>query len=78
MIINKICNHNVQLKFYQIFDYASIKDNEMINKIIKKIYNFALLLFERLHYKITTRINFIHVLSRKIWNKKCKKRIKEV
>ena len=44
----------------------------------EKIYNFALSSFERFHHKITTRMNFIHVSSQKIWDKKWKKEIKEV
>ena len=54
MTTNKIRNHDVHLKFHSIFDYANIESNEMINKIIKKTYNFILLSFERFHYKMTT------------------------
>ena len=74
---NKIRNYDIYLKFHWIFDYASIEDNEIIDKIIKKAHNFVLSSFERLHHKMTTQMNFIRVLSRKIWNKRWKKKTKE-
>ena len=37
----------------------------MINKVTERAHNFVLLSFERFHYKMTTRMNFIRVLLRK-------------
>ena len=49
----------------------------MIDKMTKKIHSFVLLSLKRLHHEMTTRMNFIRVLSRKIWNKKWKEKTKE-
>ena len=38
----------------------------MIDKMINKAHNFTLFSFERLYHEITTRMNFIRALSRKI------------
>ena len=76
--MNKIRNHDAYLKLYWIFNHADIEDNKMINKMIKKAHNFILLSFKRLHHKMTTRMNFIRALLRKIWNKKWKKETKKV
>ena len=78
MTMNKICNYNAQLKLHWIFDYADIKGNKIIDKITEKIYSFILSSFERLYYEVTTRISFIRVSSRKIWDKKWKERTKEI
>ena len=77
-MMNKIRSHDVHLKFYWIFDHANIEDNEMINKMTKKAHNFVLSSFKRFHYKMTIRMNFIRVSSRKIWNKKWKEKTKDV
>ena len=74
MTTNKIRNHDVHLKLYWIFDHANIEDNEMINKIIKKTHNFVLSSFKRLHHEMTMRMNLIRISSRKIWDKKRKKK----
>ena len=66
MITIKIHNHDAHLKFHSIFDYMSIENNEMINKITEKIHDLILFLSERFHYEIITRISFIRVSSRKI------------
>ena len=65
MTTNKIRDHDVHLKFHWIFDYAGIEGNEMIDKITERAHNFVLSSFERLHYKMTTRVSFIRVSSRK-------------
>ena len=78
MIMNKIRNYGVHLKFYWIFDHTNIESNEMIDKIIKKAYDFVLFSSERLHHEITTQVNFIRISSRKIWNKKWKEKMKKV
>ena len=64
MITNKICNHDIHLKFHEIFNHASIESNEMIDKITEKTHDFALLSSKRLYHEITTRINFIRISSR--------------
>ena len=63
---NKIRNHNVHLTLHWIFKHTNIKNNKMIDKIIKKTHNFFLSSSKRLHHKMTTWINFIRDLSRKI------------
>ena len=75
---NKIRDHDVHLTLYWIFEHADIKDNEMINKIMKKTHSFFLSSSKRLHYKMTTRMSLIRDLSRKIWSKKWRERTKEV
>ena len=50
----------------------------MIDKMTEKTHNFSLSSSKRLHYKMTARMNFIHDLSWKIWNKRWRKRTKEV
>ena len=77
MTTNKIRNYNIRLKFYWIFNYASIESNKMIDKMIKRTYNFILFSFKHLHHEIITRVSFIRVLSRKIWDKRWKEKIKE-
>ena len=64
--MNKIRNHDVYLKLHCNFNYANIKNNEMIDKITEKTYNFALSLFERFYYKVTTRMNLIRISLQKI------------
>ena len=44
----------------------------------EKAHNFILSSFERFYQKMTTRMNFIRVLLRKIWNKRWKEKTKEV
>ena len=78
MTTNKICNYDVHLKFYWIFNHANIENNEITDKVTKKAHNFVLFSLKRLCYEVTTRVNFIRVLSRRIWNKKWKKKMKKV
>ena len=49
----------------------------MIDKVIEKAHDFALLSSKRSHHEIITRINFIRATSRKIWNKKWKEEMKK-
>ena len=77
MIINKICNYDVHLKFHWIFDHTNIKDNEMTDKITERAYSFILFSSKRLRHEVTTRVSFIRVSSRRIWNKKWEKKIKK-
>ena len=49
----------------------------MINKIIKKTHSFFLSSSKCLHHKMTTRMNFIRDLSRKIWNRKWREKTKK-
>ena len=78
MTTNKIRSHDVYLKLHWIFDHASIKSNEMTNKMTEKIYNFTLSSLERFHYKMTARMSLIRASSRKIWNKRWKEEMKEI
>ena len=71
-------NYNVHLKLYWIFGHVDIKNNEMINKIIEKTHSFILFSLERFYHEVITRISFIRILSRKIWNKRWKEKIKEI
>ena len=50
----------------------------MIDKITKKTHNFFLSSSKYLHHEMTARMNLICDLSRKIWNKKWRKKTKEI
>ena len=50
----------------------------MIDKMIEKAHDFALFSSERFYHEITTQVNFIQVSSRKIWDKRWKKKTKKV
>ena len=75
---DKICNHDAHLTLHWISEHANIKNNEMINKIMKKTYNFFLSSLKRLHHEVITRMNFIRDLSRKIWNRRWQEKTKKV
>ena len=70
MTTNKIRSHGAHLKFHWIFDHADIENNEMTDKMTKKIHSFVLSSFERFHHEVTARMSLIRVSSQKIWDKK--------
>ena len=78
MTTNKICNHDVHLKLYWIFDHVNIKGIEMTDKMTEKAHNFVLSSFKRLHHEMTAQMNLIRVSSQKNWDKKWKEETKEV
>ena len=50
----------------------------MIDKITEKTHNFSLSSSKRLHHEVTTQINFIRDLSRKIWGRKWREKMKRI
>ena len=50
----------------------------MIDKMTEKAHSFFLSSSKRLHHEMTTRMNFIRDLSRKIWDKRWREKIKKI
>ena len=75
---NKIRDRDAHLTLHWISEHANIENNEMIDKIMKKAHNLFLSSSKRLHHEVTTRMNFIHDLSRKIWDRRWREKTKEI
>ena len=75
---NKIRDRDIYLTLHWIFKHADIEDNKIIDKMTEKAHSFFLSSLKCLHHEMTTRINFIRDLSRKIWDRKWREKTKEV
>ena len=49
----------------------------MIDKIVKKAYNFSLFSSKRTRHEVAAQINLMHVLSQKNWNKRWQRKTKD-